>query len=476
MSTNHIRHGRRGLAGALLLCGVSVALVALVGVASAARQAAPQNTDPPTVAGTAQEGQKLVGHRGQWSGNPTDYNDFWQRCDKDGGSCANISGATDKNGYILKNVDVGNTIRFKVVAQERGRQHAGVIGPNGGRHGGQQAGPARQQRLREDRRHDPRRRRHASGAAHDRPDTDRAELDPLQHTLTHGPLPRQRLRRPGRRRPRLRHRRPLRTVRGRQRTADRRRRLGNTAIPSPRRLPRQPKTTTARHVRPRPQSRRKPPRRHLHPPPRLLPRHTRLTPTTRVAQGNTACATRKTSGECPRVSCLPPLVTVCHEHGVIGATDSAAARHPLAANGAITPVSNDGVTPDSAHDRVAVAVARQDGVITRATVEAIAVDSTNQQVVACAAIEAVAAVPSVQPVVSAQAQEQVVIGAAGQRVRRRCSRHRPRENRRRDDEECRQGRQCKHESNAMRRTLPRLVCGEYSALGVTETCASIGFA
>ena len=117
MSTNHIKHGRRGLAGALLLCGVSVALVALVGVASAARQAAPQNTDPPTVAGTAQEGQKLVGHRGQWSGNPTDYNDFWQRCDKDGGSCANISGATDKNGYILKNVDVGNTIRFKVVAK-----------------------------------------------------------------------------------------------------------------------------------------------------------------------------------------------------------------------------------------------------------------------------------------------------------------------------------------------------------------------
>ena len=117
MSTNHIKHGRRGLAGALLLCGVSVALVVLVGVASAAREAAPQNTDPPTVVGTAQEGQKLVGHRGQWSGNPTDYNDFWQRCDKDGGSCANISGATDKNGYILKNVDVGNTIRFKVVAK-----------------------------------------------------------------------------------------------------------------------------------------------------------------------------------------------------------------------------------------------------------------------------------------------------------------------------------------------------------------------
>jgi hypothetical protein len=102
---------------ALLALAGAAALVALVSVASAARQAAPQNTDPPTITGTAQEGQKLVGHRGTWTGNPTDYNDFWQRCDKDGGSCANISGATDRNGYVLKNVDVGNTIRFKVVAK-----------------------------------------------------------------------------------------------------------------------------------------------------------------------------------------------------------------------------------------------------------------------------------------------------------------------------------------------------------------------
>ncbi len=81
------------------------------------RAAAPTNTSPPTITGTPQEGQKLVGHRGQWSGSPTDYNDFWVRCDKDGGSCANISGANDKNGYLLKSVDVGNTIRFKVQAK-----------------------------------------------------------------------------------------------------------------------------------------------------------------------------------------------------------------------------------------------------------------------------------------------------------------------------------------------------------------------
>ena len=104
--------------------GVSAATVAVVvslgvgvGTGSAARAGVPQNTSPPTITGTAQEGQKLVGHRGQWSEKPTDYNDFWVRCDQDGGSCANISGANNRLGYVLKGVDVGNTIRFKVQAK-----------------------------------------------------------------------------------------------------------------------------------------------------------------------------------------------------------------------------------------------------------------------------------------------------------------------------------------------------------------------
>jgi hypothetical protein len=103
--------------------GVGIcAMVALVvslgaGAGTTAITAPPQNTSPPTIAGTAQESQKLVGNRGQWSGNVTDYNYFWVRCDTDGGSCANISGAHDRNGYTLKAVDVGNTIRFKVQAR-----------------------------------------------------------------------------------------------------------------------------------------------------------------------------------------------------------------------------------------------------------------------------------------------------------------------------------------------------------------------
>jgi len=111
---------RTALVGAVVGSGATFALaigLAIgVGPGAAAVAAAPSNTSPPTITGTPQEGHTLVGHRGKWSGSPTDYNDFWVRCDKDGASCANISGAHDRNGYLLKKVDVGNTIRFKVQA------------------------------------------------------------------------------------------------------------------------------------------------------------------------------------------------------------------------------------------------------------------------------------------------------------------------------------------------------------------------
>lgn len=100
------------------VCAVAALVVSLgAGAGTTAVAAAPVNTSPPTITGTAQEGQKLVGSRGQWSGTVNDYNDRWMRCDQDGGSCANISGATNRFGYVLKNVDVGNTVRFRVEAK-----------------------------------------------------------------------------------------------------------------------------------------------------------------------------------------------------------------------------------------------------------------------------------------------------------------------------------------------------------------------
>ena len=90
-----------------------------------------KNTSPPTIKGTPQRGKTLVGSRGTWSEKPTDYNDFWMRCDRDGGSCSDISGANNKAGYLLKLVDVGNTIRSRCRPRTR-TQHLRIIGADRG--------------------------------------------------------------------------------------------------------------------------------------------------------------------------------------------------------------------------------------------------------------------------------------------------------------------------------------------------------
>jgi hypothetical protein len=120
MRTTHKR--RRVLLRSLFGGGLAAAaisaftLFAGAGAGTAAGKAMPQNTDPPTISGTAQEGKTLTGDRGNWTNNPTAYDDAWLRCDKNGGSCAAISGASSRR-YTLKSVDVGNTLRFRVTAR-----------------------------------------------------------------------------------------------------------------------------------------------------------------------------------------------------------------------------------------------------------------------------------------------------------------------------------------------------------------------
>jgi hypothetical protein len=76
--------------------------------------AAPINTVPPVVSGTAQAGQVLTADPGSWSGTaPIGYAYQWLRCDSSGGSCANIAGAAGQ-AYTVATADVGTTIKVAV--------------------------------------------------------------------------------------------------------------------------------------------------------------------------------------------------------------------------------------------------------------------------------------------------------------------------------------------------------------------------
>ena len=102
-----------GLALALIAIGIPTALSATAG---ASTQSAPSNTSPPTISGTAQEGQTLKADPGTWSGStPIDYSYQWRRCGTGGASCSNISGATD-NIYTVSAADVGHRLRVLVTA------------------------------------------------------------------------------------------------------------------------------------------------------------------------------------------------------------------------------------------------------------------------------------------------------------------------------------------------------------------------
>jgi hypothetical protein len=79
-------------------------------------QLVPIVVSPPSIAGPAVAGQRLVASSGSWTNGTTSFTYRWSRCDPAGAGCAPIAGATLAS-YTLTAVDVGFTVRVTVTAR-----------------------------------------------------------------------------------------------------------------------------------------------------------------------------------------------------------------------------------------------------------------------------------------------------------------------------------------------------------------------
>ena len=80
---------------------------------------APVNSAPPTISGTAQQGQTLTESHGTWSNSPTSYTYQWLRCDNAGANCTTITGAKAQT-YVPVAADVGHTLKVQETASNAG--------------------------------------------------------------------------------------------------------------------------------------------------------------------------------------------------------------------------------------------------------------------------------------------------------------------------------------------------------------------
>jgi len=76
----------------------------------------PTNVTPPTISGTASDGQTLSASAGVWNGSTPMTDAYqWRRCDSAGNACADIGGATGSTYGVGAN-DVGSRLRVVVTA------------------------------------------------------------------------------------------------------------------------------------------------------------------------------------------------------------------------------------------------------------------------------------------------------------------------------------------------------------------------
>src|SRR5256714_6297244 len=109
----------------VLLLGAAL----VTGVAAARTAAVPNNTSPPTITGTAREGNTLTARNGSWANAPTSFTYQWQRCGADGTGCADITGAATNQTYTVTSADADHTVRVQVTAKNADGQSTASSAP-----------------------------------------------------------------------------------------------------------------------------------------------------------------------------------------------------------------------------------------------------------------------------------------------------------------------------------------------------------
>jgi hypothetical protein len=85
-------------------------------VAAGTGTGTPANTAQPSVTGDAIVGGTLFAHNGTWTNSPTTFAYQWLQCDRFGGSCLPVIGATGRT-YGIRLADVEGTLRVDVTAK-----------------------------------------------------------------------------------------------------------------------------------------------------------------------------------------------------------------------------------------------------------------------------------------------------------------------------------------------------------------------
>jgi hypothetical protein len=86
---------------------------------------APADQAPPTLGGSARQGQALTAGAGSWTGGTLSYQ--WLRCDTTGGNCTGLGGATGSS-YTAAAGDLGSRLRVRVTASSGGAASSAVSG------------------------------------------------------------------------------------------------------------------------------------------------------------------------------------------------------------------------------------------------------------------------------------------------------------------------------------------------------------